>query len=718
MSRRAVHAAVLAVLAVAGARGAAAQTAPAAADTAPVTFNQHIAPILHGHCAQCHRPGGAGPFALLTFADASRRAAQLAAVTRSGFMPPWKADGHPGEFVAQPRLTTEQVAAIARWAAAPVEGPGRPPAPPRWPEGWYLGEPDLVVTLPDGYTLPGEPSDVFRIFAVPLPVTGTRYVRGIEFHPGNGRVVHHANIRVDRSDGSRRLDAADPTPGYDGLLARSAEYPDGHFLGWTPGQIAPLVDADLAWRLDPGTDLVVQLHMQPSGKPETVRPSIAFFFSDAPPTRTPSILRLGSQGIDIPAGEAAYVVEDRYTLPVDATLLAVQPHAHYRAADVTGTATLPDGSTRTLIHIGAWDFRWQHVYRYTQPVRLPRGTTVAMRYVYDNSAGNPRNPQVPTQRVRWGQRSFDEMGDLWFQLATDSDADRTRLRAEVEAKMTAEDLIGLETMLASAPDDTELHDDAGVLALLLGRPAVAVSHFRASAERKPQSAAAHYNVGTALTSAGLFDDAIAAYERALAIDPRYAKALNNLADTLMSAGRIAEAVPRYEQAVALDPSLPEARNNLGAALWRRGDFARADRELREALRLRPGYAEAYFNLGHLAVRNGDIAAAGRAFRQAAAAKPDWALALTTAAWVLATAADPNTRAPGDAVGLAERAVALTARRDARALDVLGVALAAAGRFDEAVATARAALALATPPLSTAVAARLALFERREAYVDK
>lgn len=719
MTRRAVRVVVLAAIVASVARGAAAQTPPpAAADTAPVNFNQHVAPILHGHCAQCHRPGGAGPFALLTFADASRRAAQLAAVTRSGFMPPWKADGHPGEFVAQPRLTAEQVALIARWAAAPVEGPGRPPAPPRWPAGWYLGEPDLVVTLPDGYTLPGEPSDVFRIFAVPLPVTGTRYVRGIEFHPGNGRVVHHANIRVDRSDGSRRLDAADPAPGYDGLLARSAEYPDGHFLGWTPGQIAPLVDADLAWRLDPGTDLVVQLHMQPSGKPEAVRPSIAFFFSDTPPTRTPSILRLGSQGIDIPAGEAGYVVEDRYTLPVDATLLAVQPHAHYRAADVTGTATLPDGSTRTLIHIGAWDFRWQHVYRYTQPVRLPRGTTVAMRYVYDNSAGNPRNPQVPTQRVRWGQRSFDEMGDLWFQLATDSDADRTRLRAEVEAKMTAEDLIGLETMLASTPDDTELHDDAGVLALLLGRPAVAVSHFRASAERKPQSAAAHYNVGTALTSAGLFDDAIAAYERALAIDPRYAKALNNLADTLMSAGRIAEAVPRYEQAVALDPSLPEARNNLGAALWRRGDFARADRELREALRLRPGYAEAYFNLGHLAVRTGDIAAAGRHFRQAAAAKPDWALAVTTAAWVLATAADPNTRAPQDAVGLAERAVALTARRDARALDVLGVALAAAGRFDEAVAAARAALGLATPPLSTAVAARLALFERREAYVDK
>ena len=143
---------------------------------------------------------------------------------------------------------------------------------------------------------------------MPLPVGRTRYVRGIEFHPGNARVVHHANIRVDVTDGSRRLDADDPAPGYDGLLARSAEYPDGHFLGWTPGQIAPLVDGDLAWRLDPGTDLVVQLHMQPSGKPEAVQPSIGFFFSDTPPTRMPSILRLGSQGIDIAPGDGGYVV--------------------------------------------------------------------------------------------------------------------------------------------------------------------------------------------------------------------------------------------------------------------------------------------------------------------------------------------------------------------------------------------------------------------------
>jgi Flp pilus assembly protein TadD len=690
----------------------------AAAQTPAVTFNQHIAPVLHAHCAQCHHPGGAGPFPLLTFGDASRRAKQLAAVTGSGFMPPWKADGDPREFIAQPRLTPEQVALFRQWAAAPIEGPGRPPTPPTFAQGWYLGEPDLVVTLPAGYTLPAEPSDVFRIFAVPLQVAGTRYVRGIEFHPGNARVVHHANIRIDRTDGSRQLDDADPAPGYDGLLARTAEYPDGHFLGWTPGQIAPLVEADLAWRLDPGTDLVIQLHMQPSGKPEAVQPSIGFYFSDRPATRTPSILRLGSQGIDIPPGETTYVVEDRYTLPVDATLLAVQPHAHYRAVDVTGTARLPDGTTRSLIHIGNWDFRWQHVYRYTEPIRLPRGTTLAMRYVYDNSAGNPRNPQSPPSRVRWGQRSFDEMGDLWFQLATDSDADRARLGGEVLAKMTAEDLIGLETMLEASPDDTELHDDAGVLALALGRPSVAVAHFRVTAEKRPVIAAAHFNLGTALTSAGLLDDAVASYERALRLRPDYGKALNNLAETLMLLGRHDDAIRRYEAAVAADPELPEPRNNLGSALWRRGDLARAERELRQALRLNADYAEAHFNLGQTLLRTGRAADAAAAFRRATALKPQWPAALVAAAWVLATSADDAIRAPAEAVDLATRAVTLTDRSDPGALDALAVALASAGRFDEAVTAARDAAGRATGPLAKDIGARLAMFQRREAFLER
>ena len=274
---------------------------------------------------------------------------------------------------------------------------------------------------------------------------------GIEFHPGNARVVHHANIRIDRTGATRKLDEDDPLPGYDGLMPRTAEYPDGHFLGWTPGQVAPLVQPELAWTLEPGSDLVVQLHMQPSGAVEEVLPEIGFYFGDREPARTPTILRLGSQGIDIPPGEPRYVIRDSYVLPVDVELLAVQPHAHYRAREIRGVAELPDGSSRLVMHIKDWDFRWQHVYRYESPIKLPKGTRLSMEYTYDNSATNARNPELPPARVFWGQRSSDEMGDLWFQLLTRTDADRRALNAEITAKMTAEDIVGYETMLKVTP---------------------------------------------------------------------------------------------------------------------------------------------------------------------------------------------------------------------------------------------------------------------------
>src|SRR5262249_17332354 len=159
----------------------------------------------------------------------------------------------------------------------------------------------------------------------------------------------------------------DPEPGYDGVILRSAAFPDGYFLGWTPGQISPLLPKGMAWTLEPGSDLVVEIHMQPSGKPEQVAPSIGIYFTDDPPDRTPVMLRLGRQNIDIPAGDDHYVVEDSFVLPVDVELQALQPHAHHRAREVVGIATLPDGTTKWLINIKSWDFRWQHVYRFVSP---------------------------------------------------------------------------------------------------------------------------------------------------------------------------------------------------------------------------------------------------------------------------------------------------------------------------------------------------------------
>ena len=560
---------------------------PAAAQSP--TYSKDVAPLLVDRCGVCHHAGGSAPFSLLTYADAKQRATQIAAVTRSRLMPPWKADPSNGPFVDQHPLSDAEIAMLGRWVkqGSPEGDPRELPAPRTWTEGWQLGKPDLVITLPAAYTLPAEGTDVFRIFTLPIPTATARFVRGLEFRPGNPKVVHHANIRIDPTAGSRRLDDQDPAPGYDGLIARSAIYPDGHFLGWTPGQVGPLLPRDLAWRLDRNTDLVVELHMQPSGKPELVAPSIGLYFGEAAPTRTPSMLRLGRQNIDIPAGDAGYTVTDAYVLPVDVEVQAVQPHAHYRLRDARGDATLPDGSTKPLIAIKDWDFRWQHVYRFETPLRLPKGTTLSMRYVYDNSEANPRNPERPPRRARWGQRSSDEMGDLWIQVLTRDDGELARLNRDFRPKVAAEDLRGYEVEIEKHPADTGLHDDAAMLYLELGRADEAIAHFKASLALKPQSAAAYYNLGTALTVARRLGEAADRYREALRIDPAYANAHNNLGNVYMAEGKFDAAIHEFGEVVRLQPASAAGLKNLAAAYAMAGQFGRAVDTADAALKLSP-----------------------------------------------------------------------------------------------------------------------------------
>jgi len=543
---------------------------PSSAAATSVTFARDVAPLLADRCGLCHHPGGSAPFSLIGYSDARRRATQIADVASRRLMPPWKADPSDGPFVGQHPLTDAEIRLLREWAeaGAPEGDPRDLPAPRAWPDGWQLGTPDIVITPPRPFTLQADGTDIFRIFVIPIPTDRLRFVRGLEFHPGNPRVVHHANIRVDPTPASRRLDEADPAPGYDGVIARTAEYPDGHFLGWTPGQVAPLLPKALAWRLEPHTDLVVELHMQPSGKPEAVSPSVGLYFSDEPPTRTPAMLRLGRQNIDIPAGDAHYVVADSFVLPVDVDVEAVQPHAHYRARDVRGLATLPDGSTKRLIDIADWDFRWQHVYRFVAPMRLPKGTTLSMRYTYDNSTANARNPEHPPKRARWGQRSSDEMGDLWIQVLTRDERDLDTLSREFRPKVAAEDVIGYEVEIEKHPEDAALHDSVALLYLELARHEQAIAHFRRSAALKPQSPQAHYNLGTALTVARRLDEAAAAFGEALRLDPSYANAHNNLGNVLLAQGRTEEAIREFREVVRLQPDSEAARKNLAAALQR------------------------------------------------------------------------------------------------------------------------------------------------------
>jgi tetratricopeptide (TPR) repeat protein len=651
-----------------------------------LTFNHDIAPIVWSRCATCHRPGEIGPFSLLSYEDVRRHAAQIAAVTARRIMPPWKPEPGKGAFQNERRLTDRELDMLQRWigdGAPEGNAADRSPAPPPWNDGWQLGTPDLVVRMPAEYTVPAEGTDLFRTFVLPIPGDRARYVRAIEFHPGNARVVHHANLGVDRTRSSRQLDARDPEPGYAGSMERDARYPEGQLLGWTPGQAPHPAPDGTQWRLEPGSDLVVQLHFQPTGKIERVAVTVGFFFTDTPPTRTPVGLRLGSETIDIPPGDAQYIVADRYQLPVDAEIVAVQPHAHNLARRMEATAELPDGSSRWLIAIDDWDFRWQDVYRYVTPFVLPKGTVLSMRYTYDNSVDNPRNPHHPPSRVVWGQNTSDEMGDLWIQVIPRTPADDPILTTDFRRKAHAEDLAAYTKLLHGDPGNPLRHDAVATLYLDAGQLDAAIAEFRESLRLNPGSAPTQYNLGFALSARGRRDEAIAAFQEALRIDPDYAQAHNNLGALLQLAGDSGAALDHYRRAATLRPDNVEARTNLGQLLSNQGRAAEAAAQFTEALAL----------------------------------DRDNIQALAGLAWVRATAADPSQRDPADAIRLAERADSAKGHRDITAIDALAAAYAAAGRFEDAIRVAREGLDLSMASGQSAVAAqfrqRVDLYQKRQ-----
>ena len=460
---------------------AARQAAPAA----PVTFSKDVAPILFDRCGACHHPDGIAPFSLITYEAARQRASLVALVTKRRQMPPWKSEPGYGEFVGHKNLTDAEIDLLQRWAAsgAPEGDPKDLPPTPAWTAGWQLGQPDDVVSLGKPFIVPADGPNFSRTFIMPVSNPTVRYVKGLEFRPGNPAAVHHANIRVTTV---RAIDGSINRSRGPSKLAFEAVYPDGHFLGWTPGQVAPLLPKGLAWRLEAGADLVVEIHFVPTGKPESVTPSIGLFYTDEPPERTPTMLRLGKQTIDIPAGQRDYVTTDSFVLPVDVEVLAVQPHAHYRAHEVVGTATLPDGTTKPLIYIKDWDFLWQHVYRYVTPLSLPKGTTLSMRITYDNSAANPRNPQLPPVRVRWGQQSTEEMGDIWVQLLARDERDLHQLTASIRPKHLTEDLVGFEALSRAEPNRVDTHNDIAVMRRARAL-ADAAAHFAAVVKLQPDS---------------------------------------------------------------------------------------------------------------------------------------------------------------------------------------------------------------------------------------
>lgn len=570
-----------------------------------LTFNKDIAPIIFHSCVECHHPGGPAPFSLLNFEDVKKRAKQIAAVTRSRYMPPWPPEPGFGDFIGERRLRDEQIRAIQNWVdQGAAEGAGftTPPAP-KFSEGWQLGQPDLVIKATQAYTLPAGGSDVFRNFVIPVPVSSPRYVRAVEILPGNKKIVHHANIMIDRSGLARRRDEQDPEVGFEGMdVAMESENfePDSHFLFWKPGTPIHREPDDMSWRLDNGTDLVLNMHLQPSGKPEVIQPSIGLYFSDKAPGRFPMLLQLERDGaLDIPAGKKDFVVTDEFQLPVDVDVLAVYPHAHYLGKDLQGFATLPDGTKKWLIWIKDWDINWQAVYRYTRPIFLPQGTILSMRYSYDNSPENIRNPNQPPKRVVAGNRSSDEMSHLWIQVLP---------RARDDVRIILQEAL-MRQRLKKYPADFTAHFNLGSILLSQAKPHEAISHFREAVRVKPDDAVAHTNLGAALQSMDQFEEAGRHLREALRIRPDYINARYNLGNLLLSEGNIGEAIIQFSEVLRRNPDDADAHNNLGEALAIQGDLDQAFSHFEQALRINPNHANAHNNLGKVFAIRRDFARA-------------------------------------------------------------------------------------------------------------
>src|SRR5579862_2440964 len=579
------------------ARSAPGRSAPSSSADSQVTFTRDIAPILFHSCASCHRPGEAAPFSLLTYSDAKRHAHQIVDVTQARIMPPWLPEPQDLKFADELRLSDGQIAVIRRWVEqGEAEGDPRDlPPVPKFVEGWQLGKPDLILTATKPLVLPPQGTDTYWNFIFPVPIEGTKWVKAVEIRPGDKQYVHHANILLDRTGESRQRES-EPGAGFGGMEIRIESQvfdPDSHLLFWKPGTVPSVEPDGMALRLDKGTDLILNTHLQPSGKPEIIQPSIGIYFTSHPATKFPMLLQLENDvKLDIPPGDKNFGVSDDFTLPVDVDLLAIYPHAHYLGKDIQAFAMLPDGAKKTLIHIPHWNLNWQAVYRYAEPVRLPKGTTVSLRYVYDNSDENPMNPNHPPARVVSGNRSSDEMCHLWLQvLPVNFDAaqgDPRMVLQEALARHNVENNPGdyeahynLGAMLQARkeldgaiaeytaavrlrPQDAIGNNALGAALVAAGHPDQGAGYLQAALKSRPDYFDAHYNLGFALAGQNDFEGAVQQFRLALQLQPKDAAVEANLGVALAELGRYPEAKTHFEHALQMDPEQPVAKENLEA----------------------------------------------------------------------------------------------------------------------------------------------------------
>ena len=401
--------------------------------TSAPTFSGSVAQVVYTNCTPCHRPGGGAPMDFLTYEDVQKRARMIAKVTANRTMPPWKAEPGDVAFHGERHLADEHIALLAAWADAdaPMGDAAAAPPVPVFTSDWPHGEPDLVLQMEEDMPIPADGPDIYRGFVVRIPnIPEGKYLKGLAYRPKAIGSAHHTLFSLDTAGDLRERSEATAKPGFGGMESNLSI---GRIGGWAVGAIQPLYPEGVSVKIEDGTDLVLATHFHPSGKPEVERAEIGLYLTDEAPTRYMTGLDLPFgfgllAGINIPAGEKDYVIEESFTLPEDVKLSMVSPHAHYIAKSMKAVATLPDGTSIALVSVRDWDFAWQEQYQLEEDLPLPAGTRIDLEFVYDNSADNPRNPNSPPKPITFGPSTTDEMACITMAFITDTEAQNLALR--------------------------------------------------------------------------------------------------------------------------------------------------------------------------------------------------------------------------------------------------------------------------------------------------
>jgi peroxiredoxin len=390
-----------------------------------VTYAADVALIVQSRCQTCHRPGQVGPFSLLSYDDARKHSAMIREVVEERRMPPWHADPRYGHFANDRSLTAKERATLLAWIdqGTPLGNVKDLPPGRTYPEGWTIGKPDVVFEIPEPYYVPPQGTVAYVHFRIPTNFKEDKWIQAAEAVPGDPAVVHHIVVfLMDRSGNMRRG-------------------PGEHFCGYAPGDLPTVLPEGTAKKIPAGTDLIFQVHYTPNGQTRVDRSRVGFVFAKTKPTRQAYTIGIANPDLMLPPDRDNVAVPSAAVFTDDARLLSFMPHMHLRGKDFKYTITRPGEAPQVVLSVPAYDFGWQTYYILSEPMSLPKGTQIDCLAHFDNSSGNPYNPD-PTKLVKWGEQTWEEMMigyvDIDVPAGSPPPIERTELRpAAVRIGQTA-----------------------------------------------------------------------------------------------------------------------------------------------------------------------------------------------------------------------------------------------------------------------------------------